>query len=151
MKTMLSATALAVTLAQPAVAITFPTLTTIYVGTGVYDDGGAINAGIATTIHCSNVSGALAQIRVVFLNAGGTVQGSPVIFVIPHGAQFGTSTHLTVFLDGTAATGQMQGTANVESTESGVFCTGVVVNAAIPNLGVTLNLVRVNPHPGTVE
>ena len=33
----------AFTLAQPATAVTFPSLTTIYVGSGVLDDGGAAN------------------------------------------------------------------------------------------------------------
>jgi hypothetical protein len=43
MKTKLSAITLAVALAQPAAAVTFPTLTTIYVGSGVYDDSDAAN------------------------------------------------------------------------------------------------------------
>ena len=42
---------------QPAGAVTFPSLTTIYVGSGVRDDGGAANLGLATTFICSNVSG----------------------------------------------------------------------------------------------
>jgi len=41
MKTKLSIVALAAALTQPAAATTFPTLTTIYIGSGVRDDGGA--------------------------------------------------------------------------------------------------------------
>lgn len=46
----------------------------------------------------------------------------------------------------------LHGTVNIEATESGVFCTAMIVDAdtAGPN-GIALNLVRVNPHPGTVE
>jgi len=50
MKHHIAATALAATIARPAAAVTFPSLTTIYVGSGVYDDGGAANSGIATSI-----------------------------------------------------------------------------------------------------
>ena len=67
-----SAIALAA-LAQPASAITFPTLTTIYVGAGVKDDGGAGDAGIATSFLCSNVSGRTADIRFLVLNHSGSV------------------------------------------------------------------------------
>jgi hypothetical protein len=68
MKTTLTAIALAATLAQPASAITFPSLTTIYVGTGVLDSGGADNTGTATTFFCSNVSGITAQVRFLILS-----------------------------------------------------------------------------------
>ena len=54
---------LAAGLAAPASAITFSSLTTIYIGSGVRDNGGVSHAGTATTFHCSNVSGASAQIR----------------------------------------------------------------------------------------
>ena len=44
------------------------------------------------------------------------------------------------------------GTVNIEATNSGVFCTAMIVDAASGNVdGVDLHLVRVNPHPGTVE
>ena len=53
MKKYLAGLALAAAFAQPAAAVTFPTLTTIYVGSGVFDDGGAAATGEATSIHCS--------------------------------------------------------------------------------------------------
>jgi hypothetical protein len=41
---------------------------------------------------------------------------------------------------------------NVESTQSGVFCTAAIIDAELgPNYGSSPHLVRVNPHPGTVE
>ena len=68
------AVALATALLQPAGAITFPTLTTIYVGSGVYDDGGGTFVGEATSIHCSNVSGVSVQGRVLILGPSGGSQ-----------------------------------------------------------------------------
>ena len=71
MKKYLPAAALAVALAQPASATTFPTLTTIYVGSGVYDDGSANDVGEATSVHCSNVSGVSVDVRVLILHKAG--------------------------------------------------------------------------------
>jgi hypothetical protein len=44
-----------------------------------------------------------------------------------------------------------QGVLNVESTQSAVFCSAMVVPAATPQTGVALHMVRVNGHPGTIE
>ena len=45
-----------------------------------------------------------------------------------------------------------EGVINIESTQSGVFCTAKTIDASatFPD-GVILPLVRVNPHPGTVD
>ena len=74
MKTYLAAVALAAA-SQTASSTTFPKLTTIYVGTGVLDDGGADNTGTASSFFCSNVSGLTAEIRVLILNSNATVVG----------------------------------------------------------------------------
>jgi len=151
----LAAAALAAALAQPATAITFPSLTTIYVGTGVKDSGSANEAGVATAFQCSNVSGASAQLRFLLLDRFGMVIGS-FTTVVPHGDSEGASTHSTVFFleDAVIAPGVLidRGTVNIESTQSGVFCQAYITDAAtsVPNV-VQLDLVRVNPHPGTVE
>ena len=63
MKKNFVAAAFVAAIAQPASAITFPTLTTIYVGSGVRDDGDAGNLGVATAFTCSNVSGSPATVR----------------------------------------------------------------------------------------
>jgi hypothetical protein len=49
MKKYLAAVAFALMLAQPAAAVTFSSLTTIYIGIGVLDNGGGFNAGTAMT------------------------------------------------------------------------------------------------------
>ncbi len=156
MKTYLAAFALAFALAQPAAAVTFTTLTTIYVGSGVRDDGAAANLGIATSIHCSNVSGVSVDVRVLILSASGAVVDS-LTLTLAHGATVTFSTHETaVFQDATGnlTTGFVgQGVVNVEATNSAVFCTAAVIDAAgfPPVFSMPLHLVRVNPHPGTVE
>jgi hypothetical protein len=156
MKKYLAAFALAATLAQPAAAITFPSLTTIYVGSGVTSGDAQGAAGTATSFHCTNVSGVTATIRYLVLGPDGAVAGS-LSRSAAHGATVSASTHETgVFNDSaneiSAGTAIEQGGVNIESTQSGVFCTAMIVNAAadVPE-GIELHLVRVNPHPGTVE
>ena len=155
MKTYLAA-ALAAILAQPATAITFPTLTTIYVGSGVTDTGSATEDGVATSFHCTNVSGVAATVRYLVLHSNGAIAGSLTLSA-PHGATVTASTHAVfLFTEGTNQINPtvmvQQGGINIESTQSGVFCTAMIVDAAaaVPN-GIDLHLVRVNPHPGTVE
>jgi hypothetical protein len=143
--------AASIPVATPAPAITFPSLTTIYVVSGVYDDGGAMEAGFATSVHCTNVSGQQAQVRFLFLSAGGSVIGTGVDN-IPHGATTTVSTHATEFFEFSLATGAVaQGALNIESTESAVFCSAMIVEAGSVANSVALHMVRVNPHPGTVE
>ena len=143
----------AVALAPPASAITFPSLTTIYIGSGVRDDGGGNDIGVATTFNCSNVSGVSAQVRFLVLAVNGTIEASETL-TIPHGATRTTSTHAeaTFASDSFLNTGIVaQGVVNIESTQSGVFCNAMITNAAVAGNGITMPLVRVNPHPGTVE
>jgi hypothetical protein len=150
------ALAVAAALAQPASAITFPTLTTIYVGSGVVDSGSPHEQGIATSINCSNVSGVEVQVRVLVLNLDGTAAGSLTVH-LAHGATATFSTHETfVYFEdiGNLNTGAvLRGVVNVEARNSAVFCSAAVVDAAglPPSFAIPIHLVRVNPHPGTVE
>jgi hypothetical protein len=151
MKKYLAVVALAAALTQPASAITFPSLTTIYVGSGVADSGTA--TGSATTFHCTNVSGVSTSVRFLVLRATGAVAASATL-TVAHGATVTTSTHGTfAYGDSSLVTGGLfQGAINIESFQSGVFCNAVVVDSAASTpLGVPLPLVRINPHPGTVE
>ena len=61
---------------EPASAVTFPSLTTIYVVAGVTDGGGAAGVGSATAFHCLNVSGVTTSVRFVVLNGNGAVVAS---------------------------------------------------------------------------
>jgi hypothetical protein len=146
-----AAAAFAAVLGQSAQAVTFPSLTTIYVVSGVYDDGGAMEAGFATSVLCTNVSGQVAQVRFLFLGIGGGVEGTHTE-MIPHGATRAVSTHATEFFEFALGTGAVaQGAANIESTESAVFCSAMIVDAASVADSVALHMVRVNAHPGTIE
>jgi hypothetical protein len=148
MKHLVAATAIAVTLAQPAAGITFPSLTTIYVGSGVYEFD-----NVATIVHCSNVSAVTTQIRVLVLNGSGAVAASDTR-VLQHGQSLSFSTGHTAGFGGiNIQTGVLQGLVNIESLQSAVFCTAHHADKTAfgPSAGTAIHLVRINPHPGTVE
>lgn len=140
--------------ASPASAITFASLTTIYVGTGLRDDGGGLNDGVSTVFHCSNVSGAAASVRFLLLNSAGSFAFSHTTS-LNHGATFIATTHSTLaYVENQSLGGAASnnGVINIESTQSGVFCMANTIDAsAAAPAGVPLRLVRVNPHPGTAE
>jgi hypothetical protein len=155
-KSFLAATiaAASIGLALPASAITFPGLTTIYVGTGAFDDGGADDSGTATVITCSNVSGLSANVRILILNSGGFIEGQQIFNNVLNGTTLTAATHATApFFDSDLNTGAFaSGTVNIESTQSGVFCSAIIMAAAGPvESAVPFRLVRVNAHPGTEE
>jgi hypothetical protein len=156
MKQYLAAVSLAAVLAQSAEATTFPSLTTLYVVGGVIS-AGTDNTGPQTVFQCSNVSGVTTSIRFLVLNPSGAVLNSHIFEAVQHGSTINVSTHFTVayaieleLLP--AATGVNSGVVNIESLQSAVFCTAAIIDgaAAVPD-GVSPHLVRVNPHPGTVE
>lgn len=139
-------------LISPASAITFPTLTTIYIIPGVRDTGMPVNTGIATSVICTNVSGVTAAMRFLALQSNGDVVADDT-FNMDHGDTQVVSTHGTLLYSEIGlSTGAIQGSINVESTQSGVFCTAVTLEAdGFPEFSFSLHPIRVNPHPGTVE
>jgi len=154
MKTCLAAVVLGAAIAQPAAAITFPELTTIYVGAGVSDDGDGSLSGEATAVLCSNVSGVATSIRLLLLSSTGAVVKSHIFPSVAHGETITATTHETsvfaanvVLLTGSI----LHGVVNIESLQSAVFCTAAIVDASSVAQGIPLRLIRVNPHPGTVE
>jgi hypothetical protein len=151
-KKYLAAVALAATLAQPASAVTFPSLTTIYVGSGAFDDGGGVIEGTATAVVCSNVSGVTVSVRVLMLGSTGSVEGQGASNA-PHGGVVIFTTHpILPYNQVNLATGGFIGTINIEATNSAVFCTASLIDAGGPAESASpLRLVRVNAHPGTVE
>ena len=92
----------------------------------------------------------------LILGPTGAVEGS-LTQTLAHGATVTFSTHqTTIFSDADTdlATGVVrQGVVNVEATNSAVFCTADRVDAQNlkPIFMSPLHLVRVNPHPVTVE
>lgn len=161
-RTWLSALVLAVIANVSAFAITFPSLTTIYVGAGVkYTDeccGDPPVTGTQTIFHCTNVSGITANVRIMLLDQAGAFLDDVTLTVV-HGETITVATGLTAgyretdFLTPpTGPTNLASGVINIESTQSAVFCNGKVADGGSESSrGITLTLVRVNPHPGTVE
>jgi hypothetical protein len=128
----------------------FPSLTTIYVGTGVMDNG----VDIATTFHCTNVSGVGVSIRFLLLGGSGIVLTAQSQ-AVAHGATVAVSTRATsAFFENLILNPGIvdPGGINIEATNSAVFCKAIIHNSTSPTVvGVDFPLVRVNPHPGTAE
>jgi hypothetical protein len=85
---------------------------TVYEVLGVIDDGGAANAGSATTIYCTNLGGAPVNVRVRAFKINGDPQGITVTHAIPPNVTRYFSTHETFwYSDAPTAldTGQMNG------------------------------------------
>ena len=87
------------------------------------------------------------------LHSDGTTSG---VFAVnlSHGHTVAVSTHDAPLFgeSGTAGAGLIQGAANIESTQSAVFCSAAILDSVAPlEFSFPLHIVRVNPHPGTVE
>ena len=152
MKKLLAAVAaIALTAVLPAQATTF-SLRTIYVASGVYDSGDPNDVGTATSVICTNLSGKSATLQVSFYSSSGVFLNL-INQPFPNLRTLTVSTHGTFFIDFNASTGFIgQGVLNIQSTESAVFCSAMIVDAAGPVAnGIDLHMVRYNPHPGTVE
>ena len=153
MKKYLAAVALAAALAQPASATTFSKLITIYVGAGVASSSEGSQSW-ATIVHCSNVSGVPVNLRFVFLYSHGQLATTHTANNIVHGRTYSVATGTTPFIPSHVLSSLtlQEGVVNIESTESGVFCVAKILDSDDVDLvGLNLPLVRVNPHPGTVE
>ena len=138
----------------PAAAATTDTEVLIYRFPGVLDDGSAGQAGVATSIHCTNFSGAVENVRIVVRNFDGTIKAN-VSFPIGHLATKTASTHSAVLYteDQVFNTGAVnQGTAAIAGTSLNIICTAVTINASSsqPN-GFALRGIRFNPIPGSQE
>jgi len=139
-----------VIVAQPSAATVFPSFTTIYIGSGVLGSPAALS-----TIHCTNVSGVTVSVRFQFLSPAGSTAGSHTAS-LNHGVTYSVSTGDTqIYTEGfffDPAIALAEGGINVESTNSAVFCTAKTTTAGNSQpIGYVIPLVRVNPHPGTVE
>ena len=107
----------------------------------------------ALAVFCSNVSGQTASVRILILHRSGGVSLN-VTRTLDHGEAhtFATQNIVSIGEESFGTGSILGGTLNVESTQSGVFCTAYLMDTETlgPN-GMALHLIRVNPHPGTVE
>jgi hypothetical protein len=139
--------------ATPPAAVGGP-LALTYVISGVRDDGGAENVGSATTFHCTNTSPVAEQIQFVLRNFNGIIAANITVTV-------GSANTHTKSTHGTAITEDLphlspgvainQGMMFIFATSQFVFCTAVTVDAANPNVGFALHMVRFQPLSGTQE
>ena len=133
----------------------FPNLTPIYRITGVADSGSASNAGVATSVHCTNFTASNQQVQYIVRSAGGTQLANPT-FVISARRTFTLSTHFTaVFAEGgflTPATLIAQGSMIIKATTPKVHCSAMIIDAAasVPS-GIALSLTRLNQEKGAQE
>ena len=122
---------------------------------GVRDDGGGLNAGVATSVHCTNFSGTTETIRYVVRNLVSEVLANSTL-LIPHLHSRTASTHLTALyveqLD--LQTGVMTlGTIAIAATSTSIICTAMTIDAAsgASPIGIALRGIRFNPVPGRQE
>lgn len=138
--------------AIPAHATTFPSLTLIYVATGVLDFDASTNFG--TSVICANQSGANTNILWRFFNNAGTLMGGFSRINMPHGetTTAGTANGTSLYGDNVVSgAANFQGKVAIYSTQSGVFCSAVTGPEVDLTPGMVLPMVRFNAHPGTVE
>ena len=118
--------------------------------------------GTVTIFHCTNVSGITANVRFLLLRPAGGLYNALYdddTLTVVHGETITVATDNTAGYRETALlrpqTGVERlesGIINIESTQSAVFCNAKVADAGREgSQGITLTLVRVNPHPGTEE
>jgi hypothetical protein len=126
----------------------------IYRASGLTDDGGAANNGVATVVHCTNVSAVPENVAFLFRSiSGASLYYSPI--PLAAGQTYTVATHgIQMFFIGTnAAIGAVQqGYLAIGSTTVNVFCSAMVVpaNNSSP-AGLPLHMVRFNPAPNSVE
>jgi hypothetical protein len=127
----------------------------IYRVSGVRDNGGAAEAGTATTFMCTSISNVDETLRIRVRDFNGTIVGTRTVTVPPNQTKT-ISTHLTrgFFDDATLSPGEVinQGSAAIQATSINIFCSAMIVDAAVafPE-GIALHLVRFNPIAGTEE
>jgi hypothetical protein len=101
-----------------------------------------------------NNSGQNATLRVTFVSVTGTNLGSKQITLVSGkvtgiGTANGTFSQPEYYLvDGAS---NFHGRVSIFSTQSAVFCSAILAKSDEQDAGNSLNMVRSNAHPGTIE
>ena len=149
--------AIATLAAPPTGATTFPTLTTIYIASGVINHSPDDNDGVKTLVSCTNMSGQTASVRYIFRHINGAIGGITTRSLANLAALIVATEGKVGFLNQEVelATGPIAaGTLHILSTQSAVYCSAMLVESDAANAvpaGAALHMVRFSPHPGTVE
>lgn len=129
----------------------FAGLKRIYVASGAFDSGDSSNAGTATSVSCTNLGGKVANVRIRFFDSSHMLLDGTTLALQPKNSQT-VSTHATFLSETILATGSLyRGLVDIASTQSAVFCSAMLVDAAGPGAGIALHMVRFNSHKETVE
>ena len=132
----------------------FPNLTQIYVASGVRDNGGASETGVATVIHCTNFTAAQQQLRILIRNWNNVVVTNNAL-AIPSLNTVTLATHNTNAFSSinlTNATTISQGSLRIFATAPQITCTAMVIDAStVAPIGTNLHVVRHNAWANTQE
>ena len=130
-------------------------LVRLYRISGVRDNGGATNAGVATSFHCTSFSTVDERVRITLRNFNATQVASRA-FVLHSRDTITLSTHLTtIFTDDFQLSPGVvinQGSAEILGTSADIICSAMIVDAgvAFPD-GIALHMVRFNAAAGSEE
>jgi hypothetical protein len=137
---------------RPSPKTTFPNTKLIYVAVGAFDSGDPANTGLATTVTCRNLTNS--DVTVVFRFFDGDnnmIVGSKSGTIAAQRART-VSSHATFNGEAIANTGYFdRGTVAIFSTDTAVFCSAMVVDAAGTGAGFALHMVRFRKHNDTDE
>ncbi len=131
-------------------------LRTIYRISGLRDNGGNVNTGVASSIHCTNFNSVSERVRFVIRDFNGA-QLADLTFTLTSRQTFTASTHGTNVFTEDSTLGLVnevinQGSATIQATSVHVHCSAMIVDAASASpLGIALHMVRVGPAPNTQE
>ncbi len=128
----------------------------IYRAAGARDNSTTANTGLATSISCSNFTGADAQVQIVLRNYNFTTTNFDArTFTIPKNSNRTYSSHGTNWMaeDYSGPGGFLnQGTLMIRSESRDVHCSAWIVDAASSSVAATpLHLVRFNAAAGSDE
>jgi hypothetical protein len=140
--------------AIPPAAVGGP-LALTYVISGVRDNGGSLNTGVATSFHCTNTNTVSEQIQIVVRKFDGTITSNNT-FTLTSARTHTASTHGTVAFNEDAFLSEGividQGMAFIFATSQFVFCSAMITDASTAGpVGVSLHMVRFSPLSGTQE
>jgi hypothetical protein len=127
----------------------------IYKVSGIRDNGGGADTGVATTFHCTSFSTVNETLRIGVRNFNASIAGARTVTIAPNNTMT-ISTHTTrgftedaIISPGTIIN---QGSAEIQATSVNVFCSAMIVDASTNNgQGIALHLVRFNVIPDTEE
>jgi len=127
----------------------------IYKVSGIRDNGGGSESGVATSFHCTSFSTVNETLRIGVRNFNATIAGARTVTIAPNRTMT-ISTHATRGFteDAIISPGVLinQGSAEIQATSVSVFCSVMIVDASTNNgQGIALHLVRFNAIPATEE